>query len=209
MKRLVQALVTRCATCSLVLLISMFCSLVAAQQGATTSSATVPRLVNFSGKTADAQGKPISGIAGVTLAIYKDQYEGSPLWLETQNVQADTKGNYTVQLGATKPDGLPLDLFSSGEARWLGVAINGGTEQPRVLLLSVPYALKALDADTLGGRPASSFMIAPTAASSASHPAASVPPAVEQANEIVCTSATGCKSGFVPLFSSNGGSAKV
>jgi hypothetical protein len=53
------------------------------------------------------------------------------LWLETQNVQADAKGNYTVQLGATKPDGLPLDLFSSGEARWLGVTINGGTEQPR------------------------------------------------------------------------------
>ena len=44
---------------SVVLAISMFCSLAAAQQGATTSSATVPRLVNFSGKTADAQGKPI------------------------------------------------------------------------------------------------------------------------------------------------------
>src|ERR1700674_1591393 len=118
------------------LAISMFCSLVAAQQGATTSSsATVPRLVNFTGKTADAQGKPIAGIAGVTLAIYKDQYEGAPLWLETQNVQADTKGNYTAQLGATKPDGLPLDLFSSGEARWLGVRVNGGEEQPRVLLL--------------------------------------------------------------------------
>src|ERR1700682_747641 len=85
------------------LAISMFCSLVAAQQGATTSSsATVPRLVNFTGKTADAQGKPIAGIAGVTLAIYKDQYEGAPLWLKTQNVQADTKGNYTVQLGATR-----------------------------------------------------------------------------------------------------------
>ena len=38
---------------------------------------------------------------------------------------------------------------------------------------------------------------------------ASVPPPAEQLNEIVCTSATGCKSGFVPLFSSNGGSARV
>jgi hypothetical protein len=73
----------------------------------------------------------------------KDQYEGSPLWLETQNVQADAKGNYTVQLGATKAEGLPLDLVTSGEARWLGVTINGGQEQPRVLLLSVPYAVEA------------------------------------------------------------------
>jgi hypothetical protein len=33
--------------------------------------------------------------------------------------------------------------------------------------------------------------------------------AQEQANEIVCSSGTACKSGFIPLFSSNGGSAKV
>jgi hypothetical protein len=105
---------------SMFLTISMICSVVAAQQGASTqSSAPVPRMVNFTGKAIDAQGKPIAGIAGVTFAIYKEQYEGAPLWLESQNVQADTKGNYTVQLGATKPAGLPLDLFSSGEgAGW-------------------------------------------------------------------------------------------
>jgi hypothetical protein len=92
----------------------LFCSVMNAQQ---TSSAVVPRLVNF------------SGIAGATFAIYKEETGGSPLWLETQNIQADAKGNYTIQLGATKPDGLPLDLFSSGEARWLGVTISGGSEQ--------------------------------------------------------------------------------
>jgi hypothetical protein len=136
-------------------------SLNAQQQPASAPiAATVPRLVNFSGKTADAQGKPIAGIAGVTLSIYKEQYEGAPLWLETQNIQADTKGNYTVQLGATKPNGLPLDLFSSGDARWLGVTVNGGQEQPRVLLLSVPYALKAADAETIGGLPPSAFVLA-------------------------------------------------
>src|SRR6202011_5396248 len=125
----------------------------------------VPRRGTFTGKAADAQGKPIAGIAGVTFAIYKDQYEGPPLWLEPQNIQADAKGNYTAQLGATKPDGLPLDLFSSGDARWLGVTVNGGHEQPRVLLLSVPYALKAADAETLGGRPVSAFMMAPPSGS--------------------------------------------
>jgi hypothetical protein len=145
---------------SVLIAISIFCSFVAAQQGATSSSVTVPRLVNFSGKATDAQGKSVSGIAGATFAIYRDQYEGTPLWLETQNVQADTKGNYTVQLGATKPDGLSLDLFSSGEARWLGVTVNGGQEQPRVLLLSVPYALKAADAETIGGLPPSAFVLA-------------------------------------------------
>jgi hypothetical protein len=172
---------------SMFLTISMICSLAAAQKSVSTqSSALVPRLVNFTGKTADAQGKPIAGIAGVSFAIYKEQYEGAPLWLETQNIRADARGNYTVQLGVTKPDGLPLDLFSSGDARWLGVTVNGGQEQPRVLLLSVPYALKAADAETIGGLPPSAFVLAAPAgvavatsgnANPAAASAASPPPA--------------------------------
>jgi len=141
----------------------LFCLLANAQEASQTSpsaSPVVPRLVNFSGRATDTQGKAISGIAGATFAIYKDQYEGSPLWLEMQNVQADSKGNYSVQLGATRPGGLPLDLFSSGVARWLGVTVNGGQEQPRILLLSVPYALKAADAETIGGLPPSAFALA-------------------------------------------------
>ena len=101
---------------------SLFCSPLNAQQSSSPQpSATVPRLVNFSRRAVDAQAKLIAGIAGVTgvtwLAIYKDRYEGARLWLESQNIQADAKGNYTVQLGATKPEGLPLDLFSSGDVR--------------------------------------------------------------------------------------------
>ena len=140
------------------MLLSLCWSMNAQQTSSFTG--TVPRVVNYSGKATDAQGKAISGIAGATFAIYKDQNEGAPLWLETQSIQADAKGNYTVQLGATKPDGLPQDLFSSGQARWLGVTVNGGQEQPRVLLLSVPYALKAADAETIGGLPPSAFMLA-------------------------------------------------
>jgi trimeric autotransporter adhesin len=140
-------------------------SWLSAQQASSnpTSPAVVPRLVNYTGKAVDAQGKVISGIAGATFGIYREQTGGSPLWLETQNIQADTRGNYIVQLGTTKPEGLPLDVFTSGEARWLGVRINGGEEQARVLLLSVPYALKAADAETVGGLPASAFMLAPAA----------------------------------------------
>jgi hypothetical protein len=135
-------------------------------------STVVPRLVNFSGKALDEKGKPISSTAAATFAIYKDQQGGAALWMETQNVTVDKVGHYSAQLGATKPDGLPVELFSSGEARWLSVAINGGVEQPRTLLLSVPYALKALDAETIGGRPASSFMLAPSVSTNSSNSAA-------------------------------------
>jgi len=37
--------------------------------------------------------------------------------------------------------------------------LNGGKEEPSVLLLSVPYALKAVDAGTLGGFPVSAFVL--------------------------------------------------
>jgi hypothetical protein len=124
------------------------------------TSAAVPRLVNFSGKAIDALGRTTPGAAGATFSIYREQTGGAPLWIETQTVTADAKGNFTVQLGATQPEGLPLDLFTSGEARWLGVRINGGEEQPRVMLLSVPYALKAGDAATIGGLPPSAFALA-------------------------------------------------
>ena len=193
---------------------SLLCaSLGNAQQPASSqSSAVVPRLVTFSGKATEAEGKAIFGVASATFAIYKDQHGGAPLWLETQNVDADKDGNYTAQLGATKSEGLPLELFSTAEPRWLGVRINGGDEQPRVLLISVPYALKAADAETLGGKPLSAFQLAPEFNGSVSHNATSngpQAPAAEQANEIVCSSGTACNIGFIPLFSNNGGSATV
>ena len=174
------------------------------QQSITTSSVTVPRLVNFSGKATDSHGKAISGVAGATFAIYKDQYEGSPLWVETQNIQGDAKGNYVIQLGATKPEGLPLDLFTSGEARWLGVTINGDTEQPRVLLLSVPYALKAADAETVGGLPASAFMLAPPLSAGSQSLSASNPVPASSGNPPPATSnvvTTGGTINAIPLWS--------
>jgi hypothetical protein len=180
-----------------------------AQQPASPSSAVVPRLVNFSGNATDVHGKAVSGVAGATFAIYKDQYEGAPLWMETQNIHADTEGNYTVQLGAAKSEGLPVELFTTPEPRWLGVRINGGEEQPRVLLVSVPYALKAADAETLGGKPLSAFQLAPVASNKNASSQEAQPALTEQSNEIVCLSGTACKAKFIPQFSSNGGSAKV
>ena len=139
-----------------------------ASSGSTSSS--VPPLVNFNGILADSNAKPLSGTVGVTFYLYQDQQGGAPLWLETQNVQADKTGHYSVALGSASSQGLPASVFASGEARWLGVQVQGHTEQPRVLLMSVPYALKALDAETIGGKPASAFMMAPASNSKSQSP---------------------------------------
>jgi len=154
------------------LLIGSAISTFAQQTANIQANTVVPRVVNFSGGLTAANGKPLSGLPGVTFSIYKDSEGGAPLWTETQNVQADKAGRYSVVLGSTASAGLPSELFASGEARWLGVQPQGQAEQPRVLLMSVPYALKALDAETLGGRPASAFLAATGA--SGSRPAGNV-----------------------------------
>jgi hypothetical protein len=122
----------------------------------------VPRLVWFSGSFHPADGLPIARVESVTLAVYSDQQGGEALWQETQNVVVGADGRYNLLMGSTLADGLPPDLFTTGEPRWLGVRFNrpGEVDQSRVLFASVPYALKAVDADTLGGKPASAYLLA-------------------------------------------------
>jgi len=125
------------------------------------TQAIVPRLMKFSGALHDAAGKPVTGTVDVTFSLYSTEAGGEPLWFETQSVQADDLGRYTALLGAMHTDGLPVDLFTSGEVRWMGIQVGAEAEQqPRVLLVSVPYALKAGDAETLGGKPASAYVLA-------------------------------------------------
>jgi hypothetical protein len=170
-----------------------------ASSSAPSAVAQVPRLIRFTGVAKDESGKPMTGTVGVTFSLYKDAQGGTPLWLETQNVQADATGHYTALLGSASAEGMPLAIFTSAEAQWVAARISGQSEQPRVLLMSVPYALKAVDAQTLGGLPASAFMPANIAATSGkagaspTAPAGSLPPAG--------VTGKGTKD-FVPLWTS-------
>src|SRR5215469_9101038 len=173
------------------------CSLLAvAQQSA---DVTVPPMVNFGGMLRDGNGKALTGVVGVTFYLYKDQQGGAPLWIETQNVQPDKSGHYSVMLGSTTSEGLTPSLFASGEARWLGVQVQGQEEQPRVMLLSVPYAMKAGDAQTVGGLPASAFALAKPAAPSSLN----TPSSLSGASSIL-TPALPCASGATNTVTTDG-----
>jgi len=129
------------------------------------ASAQTPRLVGYSGVVRDAMGVPRTGVVTLTFNLYAEEDGSVPLVQETQSVTLDAEGRYTVFLGATFPEGLPLEVFATGAARWLGVQPDGDVESPRVALVSVPYALKAADAETVGGKPASAFVLADPAES--------------------------------------------
>src|SRR5579862_8607634 len=183
--------------CSAVALIA---TLVASAQAQQTS--VVPNVVNFAGTLRGSDGKPLTGSVGVTFSLYKEQEGGSPLWIETQTVQPDRNGQYSVMLGSRTGHGLPTDVFASGEARWLGVQVQGEPERTRVMLMAVPYALKAGDAQTIGGLPASAFMLASPTVNGSSSAAPSngfvAADALPPASKDVTT--TGGTVNAVPLF---------
>jgi hypothetical protein len=147
------------ASLSLFFALTPFAVAQTSAQASAQSASALPRMVRFGGTVKDLNGNPLTGVVGVTFAFYSEQTGGAALWLETQNLTADTHGRYTALLGSTVPEGLPADLFTSEQAHWVGVQVSGQAEQPRVLLVSAPYALKAGDAETIGGLPPSAFVL--------------------------------------------------
>jgi hypothetical protein len=179
-------------------------------QTPTAAASALPRLVRFGGTVKDLNGNPLTGVVGITFALYSEQSGGAALWMETQNVSADTSGHYVALLGSTKPDGLPVELFTSEEARWVGVQVSGQAEQARVLLVSAPYALKAGDAETVGGLPPSAFVLAAppvTGSAAASNPAASTTAASAAPATATDVTTTGGTADFLPIF--NGASTVI
>ncbi len=123
-------------------------------------AAAVPPLVRYDGVFVPADGVPAASLEAVTLAVYDAPAGGSLLWEETQIVPVDAQGRYAVLLGATRADGLAPGILAGPEPRWLEARFSHASAggPARVRLTSVPYALRASDADTLGGLPASAFL---------------------------------------------------
>ncbi|MFZ0286467.1 MAG: hypothetical protein WAL32_14650, partial [Terriglobales bacterium] len=148
----------------------------------------------------DEAGNPLGGLVGITFSLYNNARGGEPLWAETQNVQLDSTGHYSVYLGITQANGVPISLFSTGQAHWLGVKPQGQAEEPRVFLVSVPYAMKAGDAATVGGLPPSAFVLAaPGGTSDAASGSSPSAPSAEPT-----PAGTGTQN-YIPIWTDNTG----
>jgi hypothetical protein len=110
--------------------------------------------VRYAGKLATRTGETLEA----DFRIYAAAEGGDPLWAETQRVTVGEDGSYSVLLGSANPSGLLQTIFAGGAARWLGISVERAPEQERVLLSSVPYAMKAADAESLAGHAASDFV---------------------------------------------------
>jgi hypothetical protein len=126
-----------------------------AQRSEHASPSAVPHLIKYSGTLPAAPGR--ASVFDVKFSLYAEQSGGEPVWTETQQVTLDASGRYSVLLGATTP--LPDTAFATGQARWLGVTLSDEQESARTILVATPYALNAVNAETLAGHPLSDFTL--------------------------------------------------
>src|SRR3954471_7868586 len=99
--------------------------------------------------------------SAVTFRIYAKEAAVSAEWQETQTVNSSQSYNKIVLLGVTT-NGLPREAFAGRLALWLGIQCAGELEQGRLMMSSAPYAIKSLDSENLGGRPAADYALAGT-----------------------------------------------
>lgn len=133
---------------------------------------SVPRVVRIDG--AVPQGSPsASGPASIAASIYDAESGGTLLWDETQVVTLDAQGQYSFYLGGSQAEGLPTAVLTASAPLWLSLQVAGAPPQARVPLTSVPFALRAADADTLGGLPPSAYLRADAATDTATGAGAS------------------------------------
>jgi hypothetical protein len=129
-----------------------------------------PVLVRVSGALLLPGGAPRTGSVMMVASVYATAEDTTPLWSEQQFIALADGGRYVVNVGASDPNGLPAEFFTSETARWVGVGVQGEPEHQRIILLSVPYAAKAGDATTFAGLTPTDFVLSPKRLRSAATP---------------------------------------
>jgi hypothetical protein len=120
------------------------------------SSSEIPRKINYQAKITDfTTGEPMVGSHDLTFSIYDQPLGGTLLWSEAGTIVADETGIFSTILGVTNP----IDMTFDGPC-WLEISVGGEVLTPRRELVSVPYAFRAMDADSLGGMGPASYALA-------------------------------------------------
>lgn len=129
----------------------------------TSSAWAIPRLINYQGMLTDSEGVPLEGTFTMRFCLYDEETKGKQLWNppegEMQTVSI-SQGVFNVQLGSVVP--LKEEAFA-GDTVYLEIHIyNPHTSlwevlSPRQRITAVVYAIRASDAETVGGLYASSF----------------------------------------------------
>ncbi len=110
----------------------------------TSTLAEVPKVINYQAKLTDADGVALNGDYDITFSIWDDATGGTRVWgPETHSSVTVTNGLFDVQLGTITTLGIDFS-----DSLWVEVEVEGVTLGPREKLGTVPYAFRAIYADT-------------------------------------------------------------
>ncbi len=112
-------------------------------------ASAVPLQFSHQGRLMGATGAPLDGQHQLSVALYDDPSGTTSLWGESHPSVDFTDGYFHIEVGSnTTMDSAMFD----GDVLYLGLSVDGGPELPsRLLLLSVPYAVRAQDATNVSG----------------------------------------------------------
>ncbi len=110
-----------------------------------TQALAVPMNFSHQGRLFDAAGLPLDAPADVVFRIYDTPSGGTALWQETWTQLPFDNGHFAVELGTnTALDSAAFD----GNTLYMSIQVGAGPEiADRLALVSVPYAIRAGDAE--------------------------------------------------------------
>jgi hypothetical protein len=134
------------------------CALIAALSS-TAAAQAVPSTVTFTARIAD-NGVPATGSHDLGFALFSGPTGGTAVWSEGPVSVTLADGLVYHELGsATTLD----ETILAGAKMYLELTVDGTTLSPRVAIVSVPYAIRAGDSNTLGGLMPGDFITGVTA----------------------------------------------
>ena len=110
--------------------------------------AVPPRILNYQGKLTDTSGVALTGSHDIVFRIYDVPTGGTPLWEEAHTSASGhpvnvVNGLFDVHLGEITPLIIAFD-----DTYWIELEIDGEVLSPREMYAAVPYAFRAIVADT-------------------------------------------------------------
>jgi hypothetical protein len=107
------------------------------------ANAGVPDFVAFTARLTN-NGVPVNGPQTLEIRLMAATSGGSPIWSEAYPAANFSNGQVYLSLGVETPG---LQNHFDGSPRWFEVVVNGQVMSPRLPVVSVPYAFRAVRAD--------------------------------------------------------------
>lgn len=141
-------------------LASLFALSLASLSLVRSARAQTPELVVYTGQLTYDAGGPVQGLVELQVELFGSASMNDSLWGPFVFVDQPVYGGvFSLVLGDASSPGLASALGQSGGAAWLAFDVNGVAMTPRQQLVAVPWAMRAGNADSLGGVPAAQYLL--------------------------------------------------